>query len=343
MLTRLRKLVTRYSSLVPYRELVAAAAVGCVAVAGLAQPPNRAAVLLPPRPLDPSEPGPIARGAIDDAIPLSTTPVTRSQKPPTGPAWLYDSNVVPAGNSAAMGQPSRLQPVAGQTVLDANRKLSEQGLRVLAFAVRRFEPGEAVPADPMDGVKDLTLIGLVGIIDPLRPSSKEAVRIAHAAGIDVRMLTGDHAITAAAIGSKLGLGRGAASGADIQAMTDDELKAALPNLHVFGRVTPEDKLRLARLMQENGDVVANVIADNACGVAVGRVRDLDPDRGRAVDYVVVREDLTGRGQDDACARRGAVCETELRLDHDGSLPYPRDPAEARSEYAACGSRARHAQ
>lgn len=181
--------------------------------------------------------------------------------------------------------------VGGQMVLDANRKLSEQGLRVLAFAVRRFGPGAAVPADPMDGVKDLTLIGLVGIIDPLRPSSKEAVRIAHEAGIEVRMITGDHAITAAAIGSKLGLGPGAASGADIQAMSDDELKAALPNLHVFGRVTPEDKLRLARLMQENGDVVAmtgDAVNDAAAlkqadiGVAMGSGSEVTKQAGKMI-------------------------------------------------------------
>lgn len=177
------------------------------------------------------------------------------------------------------------------TVLAANRRLSEQGLRVLAFAVRRFAPGETVPADPMDGVRDLTLVGLVGIIDPLRPSSKEAVRIAHEAGIEVRMITGDHAITAAAIGAKLGLGPGAASGAEIQAMSDDELKAALPNLHVFGRVTPEDKLRLARLMQETGDVVAmtgDAVNDAAAlkqadiGVAMGSGSDVTKQAGKMI-------------------------------------------------------------
>ncbi|WP_137844190.1 cation-transporting P-type ATPase [Microbacterium sp. 2FI] len=176
-------------------------------------------------------------------------------------------------------------------VLAANRKLSEQGLRVLAFAVRRFAPGTAVPADPMSAVMDLELVGLVGIIDPLRPSSKEAVRIAHEAGIEVRMITGDHAITAAAIGAKLGLGPGAASGADIQAMTDDELKAALPNLHVFGRVTPEDKLRLARLMQENGDVVAmtgDAVNDAAAlkqadiGVAMGSGSEVTKQAGKMI-------------------------------------------------------------
>lgn len=178
-----------------------------------------------------------------------------------------------------------------QTVLDANRELSEQGLRVLAFAVRRFEPGTPVPADPMAEVRELTFVGLVGIIDPLRPSSKEAVRIAHEAGIEVRMITGDHAITAAAIGAKLGLGPGAASGADIQAMSDDELKAALPNLHVFGRVTPEDKLRLARLMQESGDVVAmtgDAVNDAAAlkqadiGVAMGSGSEVTKQAGKMI-------------------------------------------------------------
>ncbi len=105
------------------------------------------------------------------------------------------------------------------------------------------------------------------------------------------MITGDHAITAAAIGAKLGLGPGAASGADIQAMTDDELKAALPNLHVFGRVTPEDKLRLARLMQENGDVVAmtgDAVNDAAAlkqadiGVAMGSGSEVTKQAGKMI-------------------------------------------------------------
>lgn len=176
-------------------------------------------------------------------------------------------------------------------ILEANRSLSQQGLRVLAFAVRRFEPGTPVPADPMAAVEELTFVGLVGIIDPLRPSSKEAVRIARDAGIEVRMITGDHAITAAAIGAKLGLGAGAASGAEIQAMSDDELKKALPDLHVFGRVTPEDKLRLARLMQEEGAVVAmtgDAVNDAAAlkqadiGVAMGSGSEVTKQAGKMI-------------------------------------------------------------
>ncbi|WP_442574903.1 cation-translocating P-type ATPase [Microbacterium sp. F51-2R] len=194
---------------------------------------------------------------------------------------------------ASVLTPDGPAPIADrrQAILDANRSLSEQGLRVLAFAFRRFEAGAAAPADPMAEVEDLTLAGLVGIIDPLRPSSKEAVRIAREAGIEVRMITGDHAITAAAIGSKLGLGTGAASGADIQAMSDEELKAKLPDLHVFGRVTPEDKLRLARLMQEGGAVVAmtgDAVNDAAAlkqadiGVAMGSGSEVTKQAGKMI-------------------------------------------------------------
>ena len=184
-------------------------------------------------------------------------------------------------------------PIAQQreAILAANRQLSEQGLRVLAFAYRDLGADAAVPASPMDEVHDLTFIGLVGIIDPLRPSSIEAVRIAKEAGIEVRMITGDHAITAAAIGAKLGLGAGAASGAEIHAMSDEELTARLPELHVFGRVTPEDKLRLARLMQESGDIVAmtgDAVNDAAAlkqadiGVAMGSGSEVTKQAGKMI-------------------------------------------------------------
>jgi len=140
----------------------------------------------------------------------------------------------------------------------ANNRLGSQGLRVLSFAFRLINKWDedAVLADPMSFVQDLRFVALIGIIDPLRPSSKEAVRIAHEAGIDVRMITGDHAVTAMAIGKDLGLGPGAISGAEFREMSDEDVIAALPNLHVFGRVSPQDKLRLVQLMQAEGMVVA---------------------------------------------------------------------------------------
>jgi Ca2+-transporting ATPase len=124
--------------------------------------------------------------------------------------------------------------------------------------VRRFPESarEAVIDDPMGHVAELVFVSLVGIIDPLRPEAKEAVAIAHSAGIDVRMITGDHAITAKAIADDLGLGPGVITGPEFNALTDQEVRDELGELHVFGRVAPKDKLRLVDLMQETGQVVA---------------------------------------------------------------------------------------
>jgi Ca2+-transporting ATPase len=175
----------------------------------------------------------------------------------------------------------------------ANARMGEQGLRVLAFAAR-FVDEDEVPAmeqDPMSLAKDLDFVGMVGIIDPLRAEAKGAVHVALGAGIDVRMITGDHAVTAKAIGESLGLGPGAISGTELQAMSDEQLAAQLPNQHVFGRVSPEDKLRLARVMQEQGLIVAmtgDAVNDAAAlkqadiGVAMGSGSEVTKQAGRMI-------------------------------------------------------------
>ncbi len=178
-------------------------------------------------------------------------------------------------------------------LLAANQKLSEQGLRVLAFAVRDLDdvamPGEG--QDPMTAVEDLLLIALVGIIDPLRAEAKDAVRVALDAGIDVRMITGDHTVTARAIADQLELGPGLVTGTELQHLSDEEVIERLPNLHVFGRVAPEDKVRLARLMQEDGQVVAmtgDAVNDAAAlkqadiGVAMGSGSEVTKQAGKIV-------------------------------------------------------------
>ena len=93
-------------------------------------------------------------------------------------------------------------------ILAANQELSERGLRVLAFAARDLDDAamSAALADPMAAVTELVFVALVGIIDPLRTEAKDAVRVALDAGIDVRMITGDHTVTARAIADELGLG-----------------------------------------------------------------------------------------------------------------------------------------
>ncbi|MCB0917910.1 MAG: cation-transporting P-type ATPase [Actinobacteria bacterium] len=151
-------------------------------------------------------------------------------------------------------------PIEGlaDRIRDANLEMGRQGLRVMSFAYREFSPDDldTVAADPMAAVGDLTFVALVGIIDPLRPTAKHAVEVALKAGIDVRMITGDHAVTAEAIAAQLGLGPGVITGPQFQRLSDEQLLEELPELHVFGRVAPEDKLRLVSVMQEAGDIVA---------------------------------------------------------------------------------------
>ena len=136
--------------------------------------------------------------------------------------------------------------------------MGRQGLQVLAFAARLVADEElaTMSEDPMALTQGLSFVGLAGIIDPLRAEAKDAVADALAAGIDVRMITGDHAVTAQAIGADLGLGPGAISGAELLSLSDEQLKQELPNRHVFGQVTPQNKARLARAMQEQGMIVA---------------------------------------------------------------------------------------
>jgi P-type Ca2+ transporter type 2C len=189
------------------------------------------------------------------------------------PGWLHGPVVQQAHFTSVKGAPDvvlkrcthalwhgEVDPVAGvrEEILAANRKVSERGLRVLAFAARDLDNQQMTAAldDPMAAVTGLVFVALVGIMDPLRAEAKDAVATALGAGVDVRMITGDHTITARAIADELGLGPGVITGTELQHLTDDQVIARLPQLHVFGRVAPEDKLRLAKLMQQSGDVVA---------------------------------------------------------------------------------------
>ena len=178
-------------------------------------------------------------------------------------------------------------------LLASNQRLSERGLRVLAFAARELTDADMrdAIADPMGEVRDLVFIALVGLIDPLRAEAVEAVHLAHEAGIDVRMITGDHTVTARAIADELGLGPGVITGTELGQLDDAEVIRQLPELHVFGRVSPEDKVRLARLMQEDGQVVAmtgDAVNDAAAlkqadvGVAMGSGSEVTKQAGKLI-------------------------------------------------------------
>ena len=130
--------------------------------------------------------------------------------------------------------------------LEENDRMAQAGERVMVVARRDFDPATFDPkAKLLDLVTDLTLLAMVGIVDPPRAEAKDAIAKCHSAGIQVRMITGDHAVTAAAIGHELGIEGKALTGAQFAAMSDDDqLKEQLPEIGVVARVAPEDKIRL---------------------------------------------------------------------------------------------------
>ncbi|PKO15529.1 cation transporter [candidate division BRC1 bacterium HGW-BRC1-1] len=137
-------------------------------------------------------------------------------------------------------------------------RLAAQGMRVLAFARRRVAAGQNSLADS-DADGGFELLGLQGMIDPPRAEAIDAIAACHAAGITVKMITGDHRVTAAAIGRQLGILKGdmdAVGGAELAVMDDAALNAAAGQTNVFARVAPEHKLRLVRSLQKQGNVVA---------------------------------------------------------------------------------------
>jgi Ca2+-transporting ATPase len=154
-------------------------------------------------------------------------------------------------------KPAPVDDEAKQRYLAENERLGEQGLRVLATARRDFQPDSFDPgADLLGYMQDLTVLTLVGIVDPARPTAKDAITTAKAAGIRVRMITGDHAVTAAAIANQLGIEGRAITGAEFSALSDEEAVAQIDEIGVLARVTPEDKVRLVETLRTKGAIVA---------------------------------------------------------------------------------------
>jgi Ca2+-transporting ATPase len=142
-------------------------------------------------------------------------------------------------------------------VLGENDRLAGEGLRVLAVASRDIEAAAFDPAaDLLEEVQGLTLLALVGIVDPPRKEAKDAIARCKEAGIRVRMITGDHATTAAAIATQLGIEGRALPGTEFAALGDSELDEQVDGIGVVARVAPEDKVRLVDHLKGKGAVVA---------------------------------------------------------------------------------------
>jgi len=166
-----------------------------------------------------------------------------------------DDYVIAAkGAPEAIGDLCHLEPLEARRLLTSVEELASAGLRVLAVAKARFGPG-ALP----EGAHDypFELVGLVGLEDPLRASVPAAIRDCKTAGIRVVMITGDYPVTAAKIAREIGLpGDGVMTGVELEAIEDADLARRAPSVSVFARVVPEQKLRLVRALQANGEIVA---------------------------------------------------------------------------------------
>ncbi|MCM2285580.1 MAG: HAD-IC family P-type ATPase [Desulfobacula sp.] len=140
---------------------------------------------------------------------------------------------------------------------DAMATYARQGMRVIAFAQKKNLSADQIQPESVCG--DLLFAGLLCMIDPPRTEAMDAIRICHSAGITVKMITGDHPVTAEAIGRQLGLlpqGQSAMSGRDLDGLADEQLQDAAMNTNVFARVSPEHKIRLVEALQAQRHVVA---------------------------------------------------------------------------------------
>ena len=137
-------------------------------------------------------------------------------------------------------------------------QMSSDALRVLAVA---YKIVDEIPAAPTSEELEngLTFMGLVGMIDPPRPEARDAVAVCRRAGIKPVMITGDHVVTASAIAKELGIleeGDRAITGAELDAMSEEELDACVENISVYARVSPENKIRIVKAWQRKGQIVS---------------------------------------------------------------------------------------
>ena len=144
-----------------------------------------------------------------------------------------------------------------QKIVDMNHDMGSQAMRVIALFARKVNEGESI--EPPTNRVDLTFLGLIGIMDPPRPEVKAAIETCQRAGIQVKMITGDQAMTAAAIGNELDITNGSEApldGKQLSALSDEELAEVSGDVSIYSRVTPDQKMRIVSSLQERGEIVA---------------------------------------------------------------------------------------
>lgn len=161
-------------------------------------------------------------------------------------------------NMLIKGSEQALTPALHDNILAANSKMAKMALRVLAVGYRRFDslPSSLNP-DAIE--KDLTFIGLLGMIDPPRPEAREAVKICAAAGIRPIMITGDYRDTALAVAMDIGIAKNehqVCTGHELDTMSPEELRKVVTHTNVFARVSPQHKVAIVEALQANNEITA---------------------------------------------------------------------------------------
>ncbi|MFA6117926.1 MAG: cation-translocating P-type ATPase [Sphingomonas sp.] len=216
----------------------------------------------PPVPADPME---IALQAAGRTSPVTTVGWSLVRVHGLTPELLAVTNVWETGEKgvlhiAAKGAPEaiaqlcRLSPADDQAMMAAVQAMAAKGIRVLGVAMARTR--DAPPAAAARDY-DFSLVGLIGLADPLRAGVPLAVERCRAAGIRVLMITGDHAATARSIARQAGIAEGEVmTGAELASLDDAGLDARLDSVTVFARIQPEQKLRIVTALKRRGEIVA---------------------------------------------------------------------------------------
>ena len=175
---------------------------------------------------------------------------------PTSRARRTSSSSAPRPPTARTGPRSRSRSCAMPTSPRATGWAGE-GLRLMATGRKDFDPATFDPnGDLLKAIDGLTLLALVGITDPPRPAAKAAIAEAHGAGVHVRMITGDAAVTGAVVAQQLGIPGRAITGAEFEALDHDTVLREVDDIGVIGRVSPQDKVHLVDVLREQGHIVA---------------------------------------------------------------------------------------